>query len=94
MSASRKDYEAVAAALRKALDDFAHDGPRAGVHHAAVQVANAFEAGNPRFDRHRFLAACGIRARTPVVREVQHTAETCPGRPCSAECSHVEFVRP
>ncbi len=26
--------------------------------------------------------------------EIHHTAETCPGRPCSTECDHVEFARP
>lgn len=23
---------------------------------------------------------------------IQHTAQTCPGRPCSTECDHVEFA--
>lgn len=25
------------------------------------------------------------------VMKIQHTVETCPGRPCSTECDHVEF---
>jgi len=27
------------------------------------------------------------------MKTVQHTADTCPGRPCGSECDHVEFVQ-
>ena len=26
------------------------------------------------------------------MKTIQHTAETCPGRPCGSECDHVEFI--
>jgi len=27
------------------------------------------------------------------MRKIQHTAKTCPGRPCGSECDHIEFVK-
>lgn len=70
---SKKDYQLVAAALRKTeptdpntVDDVVL---RAAVRAARLQwldTLNAFmdlaEKDNPRFDRDRFLTACGVRA--------------------------------
>lgn len=63
MSLSRKDYEAVAAVIDTARPKGTNlSGYEAGGHDALLDVAhdlaNIFEASNPRFDRRRFLAAC------------------------------------
>lgn len=55
---SRKDYVAIAAAIRaeyKAVSD----GPalQRSVERVAERIANVLAADNPRFDRDRFLAA-------------------------------------
>jgi hypothetical protein len=75
MTATRKDYEAVASAIHDALWYVPPDAPgrrafrpfEAGVQAAAHAVADAFAStsgytpnGNRRFDRERFLAACGL----------------------------------
>jgi hypothetical protein len=58
---SRKDYRKLAAALAAVAVEDDH-GPRDG---AAVlgdvrrAIADVLAADNPRFDRERFLAACG-----------------------------------
>jgi len=60
---SRKDYVRIAAELREeretaiALFEPMH---AAGIAVAAQAVARVLAADNPRFDRARFLAACGI----------------------------------
>lgn len=58
---SRKDYVAVAAAM-KANQPAPHWCANKHVQYGqdVNALANVFAAGNPRFDRARFLAACGI----------------------------------
>ena len=60
MSMSRKDYVAVAAIIRAEI--LCYIGTQAEV--AAVTIgkrmADYFQSDNPRFDRKKFLAACGI----------------------------------
>lgn len=56
---SRKDYVAIAAALRSAL---AAGAEERSIAEAARRIADAMAVGNPRFDRARFLAACGVSA--------------------------------
>lgn len=56
---SRKDYVAIAAALRSAL---AAGAEERSIAEAARRIADVMAAGNPRFDRARFLAACGVSA--------------------------------
>lgn len=60
---TRKDYVAIAAALRQ----FYMDDERESIHTAsgaveyvAHNIANVMARDNPRFDRQRFLRACGI----------------------------------
>lgn len=66
MNMSRKDYIATAAALNaenhrsvggSTKDEDLH---RLGVAVAAQAMADYMESDNPRFDRHRFLKACGL----------------------------------
>lgn len=68
---TRKDYIKLAAAFSDTLHSTGLDpaGPfypsvRHGIACAAVKVANALAQDNDRFDRDRFLDACGI---TPAV---------------------------
>lgn len=53
---TRKDYELIAKAVKQA-------GERttgiAGVVQVAAELANALQTDNPRFDRERFIKACG-----------------------------------
>ena len=59
---SRKDFEAVAAAINTAWNSN-QSSPEAqnGIRMAAFALAAKFADANPRFDRARFLAACGIK---------------------------------
>jgi hypothetical protein len=58
---TRKDYEAIAATIKQ------HAAPHNGQHLSwfkslAVDVAEIMAADNPRFDRARFLKACGVQS--------------------------------
>lgn len=62
---TRKDYQAIAAAVREGLD-YAEDEGWV-VEYTAVRIADALEQsggydtnGNRRFKRDRFLSACGV----------------------------------
>lgn len=73
---SRKDYEAIASIIHdrfswldkeqnKAVETgvftTGHDtGFVSALETVAVELADHFETDNPRFDRARFLAACGL----------------------------------
>lgn len=60
---TRKDYVLIAAALKRAqvAEVYEHDkNMRAGVEYAARCVAITLAEDNPRFDRDRFLQACGV----------------------------------
>lgn len=62
---TRKDFILLAEALKLARvrGDYAHDTHMlAGVDRAAEKVADALAAENPRFDRARFLKACGVQS--------------------------------
>lgn len=55
---TRKDYILIAAALKQAYDHM----PDSCVHNMYVDyIADALAQDNPRFDRARFLAACGVQ---------------------------------
>lgn len=51
---SRKDYEAIAAAVAATGGDYATR------EEMACRLADVFAGDNPRFDRGRFLQACGF----------------------------------
>ena len=64
---TRKDYILIAAALRNAHDAIrqkepaeCHDDMLDGIGYAADYLVDALANDNPRFDRARFLAACGV----------------------------------
>lgn len=58
---TRKDYVMIAETLRQNRKDFneGEDGLML-LTILAHQLANGLEADNPRFDRARFLVACGV----------------------------------
>lgn len=65
---TRKDYILIAAAIRETLltdpktGIVPPDREAAATHRAALRVADALAADNPRFDRAQFLKACGLTA--------------------------------
>jgi hypothetical protein len=58
---SRKDFVAVAEAIKTALNSN-QSSPEAqkGIRMAAFSLAATFSDLNPRFDRNGFLTACGV----------------------------------
>ena len=67
MAMSKKDYERIAAEVRRTIHaerltstaSWAH-GMREGMFEFTGNLAQSFAEDNPRFDRARFLKACGI----------------------------------
>ena len=60
---TRKDYVLIASTLKTARDEnMARFGgmARQGIEVAAEAMADALANENPRFDRERFLRACGL----------------------------------
>ncbi len=65
---TRKDYELIAKAIAKLRSVYPdgeptndHDkGFQHGTKQAAQYIASALASENPRFDRDRFLKACGV----------------------------------
>ena len=54
---TRKDYELIAAALRRARGLSETENQRRGVDRAAAALSEALATDNVRFDRSRFLTA-------------------------------------
>lgn len=62
---TRKDYVLIAEALKHARDQIPATGEHVahellGNSSSARSIANALADDNPRFDRARFLQACGV----------------------------------
>ena len=57
---TRRDYVAIAAELADARRYSDHPEQRLGIDAAAERIADTLARDNPRFDRKRFLAACGV----------------------------------
>lgn len=61
---TRKHFEAIALIIKNARIPNAaagfDDGFDAGVEDVATSLADYFAGENPRFDREKFLTACGI----------------------------------
>ena len=58
---TRKDYILIAEAIEPVISASHFDSARKdGARRVAVRVAAALSADNPRFDRERFLKACGV----------------------------------
>ena len=54
---TKKDYELIASVLRERLGD-SYDNAYARL--LVKKMADVFEAHNPKFNRSKFLKACGI----------------------------------
>ena len=59
---TRKDYVAIAAALLAARQLCETDNQRRGTERAVHCVSQVMARDNPRFDRVRFLKACGVQS--------------------------------
>ena len=59
MSMSKKDFEQIAAAIRRQIN---MQGSSRGVQDTLRTLANVFGENNPRFDRARFFNACDYAA--------------------------------
>ncbi len=58
---SRKDYIAIAQALKGTKEIHASTlGAASVLHQAADLIADALASENPRFDRQKFISACGF----------------------------------
>lgn len=60
---TRQDYELIAQVFERqyeAASSLGEGDAMEAIEDAAFDMATAFEASNPRFDRKRFLAACGV----------------------------------
>lgn len=55
---SRKDYRLLAAALARVVDDRTNDAETARA--ACAAIASTLATDNARFDRDRFMTACGV----------------------------------
>lgn len=55
---TRKDYVLIAAAVREERERFSNRNP--GADDLVRALADSLAADNPRFDRARFLKACGV----------------------------------
>ena len=59
---TRKDYVLIADTLANLMSDFNNGGEDSvSLSLVAEELATALETDNPRFDRHRFLVACGVK---------------------------------
>jgi hypothetical protein len=63
---TRKDFTALAAALRSAYGVAESDNERRGVYESARRLAEVLRDTNPRFDRDRFIAAA-IPTLSPAI---------------------------
>ena len=68
---TRKDYVMIAETIRDLLGDIDRESPgmrevlrgeRMGVASVALRLADQLRQDNPRFDRTRFMEACGLTA--------------------------------
>lgn len=65
---TKKDYELIASTIKESIDFYTEWGgsmderarARTAVARVAKQLSNSLSDANPRFDRERFLTACGV----------------------------------
>ena len=61
---TRKDYVMIAETIKGAIiyEQFFNKNKEKeeGIKALAITLASTLESDNPRFDRHRFLVACGV----------------------------------
>ena len=65
MSMTKKDYEAIARAIERtthhnAVDSNYNEGWHGAITAIRCRLADVMADDNPRFDRQRFLKACGV----------------------------------
>lgn len=56
---TRKDYELIARSIKWEISGFYGELERTAIASTVERLARAFAAENPRFDRERFIKACG-----------------------------------
>ena len=60
---TKKDFELIARVIRLSKRRFdAYNETAIEIHEFAKEMAYHLSATNPRFDRERFLAACGVQS--------------------------------
>lgn len=59
---TRKDYELIATAVRDSAMDRPTYSQQVQRRFTAMRLADALASQNPRFNRERFLAACGVES--------------------------------
>jgi len=64
---SRKHYEAIAKVFAGDYATAANDGERRKVVGIALSLSDVFQQDNPRFDRVRFLQACGLTKQDAAI---------------------------
>jgi hypothetical protein len=57
---TKKDYELIASSIEAVYNDKDLDKYKAGISEVAYNIAEGLQYDNPRFDRNKFLKACGI----------------------------------
>ena len=57
---TRKDYQLIASAISELASDFGK-GEVVAINLVADTLADALAQENPRFDRAKFLTACGVK---------------------------------
>lgn len=57
---TRKDYELIASAFRLSSEGERNADHVRGNHDAAITLSSLLQQQNPRFDRTKFLRACGL----------------------------------
>lgn len=60
---TRKDYVLIAEVIKTQIElslKFGEDDARYGAENIALDLASKLSQDNPRFDRSRFLQACGV----------------------------------
>lgn len=60
---TRKDYVAIAQIIQNVRYLVDRDGESDHIAEVARQLANYMRGDNPRFDRSRFMQACGIEVK-------------------------------
>ena len=67
MSMTRKDFEAIAAAI-KPLAEYHHEMTQFAAHSLVCRLLPVLDASNPRFDALRFVKACGISPKYHAIK--------------------------
>ena len=57
---SRKDFELIAQTIRQLLPNYSSNSEQYMLFVVADELATALSRTNPRFNKARFLAACGV----------------------------------